>query len=90
MEEKEAIESDISNVEVGDKIPLEEFRKLLKADKDKLTDEEVLIIRDFVYTMATIEYLYFTQEYLPKKREELKQNAEEGIHIHQSQYRRAS
>jgi hypothetical protein len=90
MEEKEAIESDISNVDVGEKIPLEEFRKLIKADKDHLTDEEVLVIRDFVYTMATIEYLYFTQEYLVQKREKPKQNAEESISIHQGQYRRAS
>ena len=90
MEEKESIESDISNVAVREKIPLEEFRKLLKADKDRFTDEQILVIRDFIYTMATIEYLYFTEEYLVQKREKLKQNAEESISIHQGQHRRAS
>lgn len=84
-------ESDKRKVTVGKKLSMEHCKKILNSNGRNYTDEQVLIIRDFLYTMATIDYLYFTEQVLPKKLIQ-KQNTNEqnSDTLHQSEYRRAS
>lgn len=50
-----------------EKISLSRCRKVLESDGSKYTDEEVLMIRDFLYRLAEMEYEVF----LKKKEREI-------------------
>lgn len=44
------------------RISLETCKRVLKAEDNHYSDEEVLMIRDFIYSMASIDYNYFYPE----------------------------
>jgi hypothetical protein len=80
-----------NEIKTGEKLSPEHCRKVLNQDGLNYTDEEVTMIRDYLYAMAEIDYLYFTEEVL--KKETLTQNQkkdETGDSLHPGEYRRAS
>lgn len=84
-------ETDNGKITVGEKLSLEQSRKILNRNGNNYTDEQILIIRDFIYTMATIQYLFITEQYIKNKSLTKNQNEnEKSIPLHQGEYRRAS
>lgn len=79
-----------NKIKTEEKLSLEHCRKVLNRDGLNYTDEEVILVRDYLYAMAEIDYLYFTEEIL-KKENLIQNNNEEGSDsLHPSEYRRAS
>lgn len=80
-----------TQVKTGEKLSLEHCKKVLNQDGLNFTDEEVILIRDYLYAMAEIDFLYFTEEVLKKETETKNQNNNEtkSHSLHQSKYRRA-
>ena len=77
-----------NGVRIGEKFSLEHCKKILNKGEKQYTNSEVLEIRDFLYKLATIDYLAFTEETLLKLQinNEHEQNSN---HLHQSEYGRA-
>ena len=84
-------QSDEKKIKTGEKLSLDQCKKILKRDGLNFTDEEVIIIRDFLYALATIDYLFY-KEYLSKNHINQNQNNYEqnSDSLHQGEYRRAS
>ena len=72
-------------VTIKEKLSLAHCRKVLNRDGNNYSDEQILEIRDFLYKLATLDYLFF-QDYLKKQNQE----NEKSISLHQGQHRRAS
>jgi hypothetical protein len=53
----------MKRISEGEKISLAECRRILNRDNNFYTDEEILIIRDWLYQLAD-----FTIEYMQRKR----------------------
>lgn len=79
-----------SKVKTGEKLSLEHCQKVLNQDGLNYTDEEVILIRDYLYAMAEIDYLYFTEEVLKKKTLIQNQTSDEteSDSLHSGEYRR--
>ena len=77
-------ETEDKRITVGRKLSLEQCRKLLNRDGRNYSDRELLIIRDFLYTMASIDYIFFTGQYQNQHSHE-----QTGIPLRQGEYRRA-
>jgi hypothetical protein len=71
---------------------IEQSKKILNVDGNNYTDEQIKVIRDFIYAMATIDYLFFTEQHLKNKSQSLnpETNEQESNSLHQGEYRRAS
>ncbi len=76
-------------VTVSAKLPLKHCKKILNSNGRNYTDEQIILIRDFLYAMATLDYLYFT-EHLKADTLTKPENEKESDTLHQSEYRRAS
>jgi len=78
-----------------DRISLAECKKILNADEYGYTDKEVLIIRDFLYSLAVVDYNYHEQK-AKQKTKIIKlniidnDNTKKSHSLLQSEYRRAS
>ncbi|MBI2968886.1 MAG: hypothetical protein HYY40_13885 [Bacteroidetes bacterium] len=87
-------ETEDGKVTIGEKLSLEHCRKVLNRYERKYTDEQILEIRDFIYAMATIDYLFFTQQYKKRHSSNINQNQknyeQESIPLYPGEYRRAS
>ncbi|MBI3502836.1 MAG: hypothetical protein HY063_13680 [Bacteroidetes bacterium] len=85
-------ETEDGKITVGEKLSLEQSKKILNRNGNNYTDEQIIIIRDFIYTMATIQYLFITEQYIKNKSltKNQNQNEKECIPLHQSEHRRAS
>ena len=81
-------------ITIDGKLSLEHCRKVLNRNGNNYTDEQILEIRDFLYVMATLDYLFFTEQYPQIEKEEQNQNLntyeEKSIPLHPGEYRRAS
>jgi hypothetical protein len=79
-------------ITIEGKRSLAHCKNILEQNGSKYTDEQVERIRDFLYAMATIDYLFFTEQYLKKNTLTSNQNhdEQESIPLYQSEYRRAS
>ena len=78
-----------------DRIPVAKCKKILNGDGHTYTDEEALLIRNFLYSLAVVDY--YVNEQRAKKEAELNElkttnydDTEEGYSILPSEYRRAS
>lgn len=81
----------LNSVKTGEKLSLHECKKILNRKGHNYTDEEIILIRDFVYAMATIDYLFFTEQCLLQQQILIQNNDEQNSNpLHQSEYRRAS
>ncbi len=85
-------ETDNGKITIGEKLSLTHCKKVLEQNGNKYTDEQVSRIRDFLYAMATIDYLFFTEQYLKNKTLTENQNhhEQESIPLYPGEYRRAS
>ena len=79
------------------KLSLAHCRKVLNKNGNRYTDEEILKIRDFLYTMDQIEYEFFMQKFEEGKLDELKKifppracNQPDPIRIYPKKIRKAS
>lgn len=76
--------------------PLNECRKLIKADEENFTDEQVLAIRDFLHCLAKMYYDYYMRckNGVHKSRvitfESYNSNEKESHSLCSGEYRRAS
>lgn len=80
-----------NTVKTGEKLPLEYCRRILNQGGLNFSEEEVILIRDFLYAMAEIDYLYFTEEVLNKEKQiqNQKNHEQNSDSLHQGEYRRA-
>ena len=73
---------------------LAKSRELLEAEELGYTDEEVIIIRDFVHCLAKMIHDYYMRcikgEHQTKFINTLKNDTEKSDHLRESEYRRAS
>ena len=84
-------EGENGKITVGEKLSLAHCKKVLEQNGNKYTEEQVIRIREFLYVMATIDYMFFTEQYLKKLNQQNQNNHEqESIPLHQGEYRRAS
>lgn len=87
-------ETEEGKITIGEKLSLEHCRKVLNGDGNNFTDKEILEIRDFIYAMATIDYLFFIKQFRKNNSFNTNQNQnnheQESIPLHQGEYRRAS
>lgn len=72
-------ETEDGKVTIGEKLSLEHCRKVLNTDGNNYSDEEILEIRDFIYAMATIDYMFYTKEVLNKTPEQKIESLEKQI-----------
>lgn len=70
-------ETENSKITVREKLSLAHCKNILNRNGKNYTDAEVILIRDFLYAMATIDYLFFTEQYLKKKSIDQKQHDHE-------------
>lgn len=74
------------------RLPIIECRSLLEADKEGYSDEQVLMIRDFLYTIASLDYELFKRSNGKTKIIDLTENREadaQSNSLYQGKYRRA-
>lgn len=87
-------EGEQGKITINGKLSLERCRKVLNRNGNNYSDEQILEIRDFLYAMATLDYLFFTEQLplIEKEEQNQKQNnhEEKSIPLHQGEYRRAS
>lgn len=87
-------ETEDGKITIGEKLSLEHCRKVLNGDGNSFTDKEILEIRDFIYAMATIDYMFFVKQFRKNNSINTKQNQsnheQESISLHSGEYRRAS
>jgi hypothetical protein len=77
----------------SDRIPIAKCKKILNADGHTYTDEQVLLIRDFLYSLAVVDYYVnekMFQEQLNEQKTKEYDDSEKGNIILPSEYRRAS
>ncbi len=53
--EKEKLELPVKDI-YTDRIPVAKCKKILNADGHHYTDEQALLIRDFLYSLAVVDY----------------------------------
>lgn len=97
-------EGENGKITVGEKLSLNHCKKILNRNAclpksegrrqgNNYSDAEIIEIREFLYVMATLDYLFFTEQYL-KKQETINTNQnnydKESIPLHPGEYRRAS
>lgn len=74
-----------------EKLSLAHCKKVLNRNGNNYTDEQIINIRDFLYAMASIDYLFFTEKNLNKCVTLNQNNYEQSSNsLYQSEYRRAS
>jgi len=75
-----------------DRKPLQECRRILHADEEGYTDEEVLLIRDFLITIIELDYSQFQKRKEKKSLiVQLKSESDaQSNNIHPGEHRRAS
>lgn len=77
------------------RIPISTCKNILRAKENGYSDEDVLLIRDFLYSLAIADY-YITERRIKRKLRENELNTvnyddtEKGNSLLQSEYRRAS
>lgn len=83
--------SEEKKIKTGEKLSLEHCKKVLNRDGLSFTNEEVIIIRDFFYALATIDYLFY-KEHLSKNFINQNHNnyEQDSDSLHSGEYRRAS
>jgi hypothetical protein len=92
--EKNKLELPVKDI-YEDRIPISKCKKILNNDGHAYTDEETLLIRDFLYSLAIVDY-YVNEQRIKKEAElnELKtidyDEPKESNTIFPSEYRRAS
>ncbi len=78
----------------SDRIPIAKCRQILNAYGNSYTDEQVLLIRDFLYSLAVVDYYVnekmFQEELLKEQKTKDHDGSKEGNFIFPSEYRRAS
>ncbi len=93
-DEREVLgEGENGNIIINERLSLAHCRKVLNRNGNNYTDEEIIAIRDFLYVMATLDYRFFTEQYLKRNPTIVKlntENHEESIPLHPGEYRRAS
>ena len=82
-------ESENGKITVHEKFSLAFCKKILNLKGNKYTDEQILLIRDYVYALATLDFIYFTEQYFPTILNQ-SNNEQESIPLCESEYRRAS
>jgi len=85
-------EGENGNITINERLSLSHCRKVLNRNGNQYTDEEIIAIRDFLYIMATLDYRFFTEQYLKNNPTIINLNPpnhEESIPLHQGEYRRA-
>lgn len=53
--DKEKLELPVKDI-YTDRIPVAKCKKILNADGHNYTDEQALLIRDFLYSLAVVDY----------------------------------
>ncbi len=90
--DKKKLELPVKDI-YGDRIPIAKCKKILNADGQNYTDEQVLLIRDFLYSLAVVDY-YVNEKMFQGQLIEQKTNnyddSQESNYIFPSEYRRAS
>jgi hypothetical protein len=69
------------NIVCAERLPLAKCREILNSDEQKYTDEEVLIIRDYLYQLAVIASEQLDIEEQEKDKLELEQQNEQQAKI---------
>lgn len=91
--EKKKLELPVKDI-YSDRIPIAKCKKILNADGQNYTDEQVLLIRDFLYSLAVVDYYVNEKMFQDEQLKEQKTNdydgSKEGNYIFPSEYRRAS
>lgn len=81
-----------TKIKEAEKLSLEHCKKVLNQDGLNFDDKEIIMIRDFLYAMAMIDYSNFMEEILKNKLSNQNQNNDEqsSDSLHPCQHRRAS
>ena len=91
--DKKKLELPVKDI-YSDRIPIAKCKKILNVDGFNYTDEEVLLIRDFLYSLAVVDYYVNEKMSQEEKLKEQKNNdyddSQESNYIFPSEYRRAS
>ena len=91
--DKKKLELPVKDI-YSDRIPIAKCKKILNVDGFNYTDEEVLLIRDFLYSLAVVDYYVNEKMSQEEKLKEQKNNdyddSQESNYIFPREYRRAS
>ena len=91
--DKKKLELPVKDI-YSDRIPIAKCKRILNADGQNYTDEQVLLIRDFLYSLAVVDYYVnekmFQEGQLIEQKTNNYDDSQESNHIFPSEYRRAS